>query len=284
MRRDVFAASELASIRRAADALIDWASRARGRTYWLDGHRFVDVEHCTVQYEHRPGSREVRVIEPVHAYSEALDALVDDVRLARPIGGLVGSRRLALWTDKLNVKGAGGSGFGWHQDSPYWQHDHPDVDRLPNVMLAIDAADQNNGCLRLVPGSHRAGVLPGCRDGSQLGGFFTDPERFDAEASQPVALSAGWLAFFSPHIVHGSSPNHSRVGRRALILTYQPADRPALKTRRVRNVAPRGTGLPMSAAGLPTGRPRSWRHLDRPNRRPPRRLPLRCPASGRRPG
>jgi ectoine hydroxylase-related dioxygenase (phytanoyl-CoA dioxygenase family) len=50
-----------------------------------------------------------------------------------------------------------------------------------------------------------------------------------------LEVPAGSLVFFSPHTVHGSGPNRSNQARRALIVTYQPAGFPTLKTRRVRN-------------------------------------------------
>jgi hypothetical protein len=212
------------------------AAAASGRTYLLDGNRFVDVGDATVQFEHGPGSATIRVIEPAHLFDPAWEAVIDDPRLIHPMHGLIGAGRIALWTDKLNLKRPReGSGFRWHQDSPYWIHDCRHVDLLPNVMLVLDDASAANGCLRIVPGSHRSGCLPGTSDGSQLGGFFTDPRCVDDSSEVLIEVPAGSLVFFSPHAVHGSGPNRSSQPRRALIVTYQPADHPTLKTRRVRN-------------------------------------------------
>jgi len=47
---------------------------------------------------------------------------------------------------------------------------------------------------------------------------------------------AGSLVFFDPHSIHGSEPNRSSNPRRAMVLTYQPADYPMLKTGEVRNI------------------------------------------------
>lgn len=242
IRESVFTEAELVDLRAAADGA---ARRARalaetGRAYWLDGHRFVDAGHVTVQFEHRAGSDSVRVIEPAHGLDPRLDALVDDVRIAAPMQGLVGLRHVALWTDKLNLKRPReGSGFGWHQDSPYWIHDSGHVDRLPNVLVAFDDATEANGCLRVIRGSHTRGCLPGRADGTQLGGFFTDPACFDVGQQVAMAVPAGSCVFFSPHAVHGSEPNRSDAPRRAMVLTYQPGDHPTLKSRELRNIAGR---------------------------------------------
>ena len=240
VREAVFDAAECADLVAAAEAAAVRATARcpEGRTYFLDGKRFVDVDHHTVQFEHAPGSEDVKVIETVHEFDPRLTALIDDPRLTVPMRGLLGTSELSLWTDKLNLKRPGvGSGFGWHQDSPYWVHDHDRVDDLPNVMVTFDDADAGNGALGFIRGSHTRGCLPGTSDGTQLGGFYTDPGSYDAAAEVVVAAPAGSLVFFSPHIVHGSQPNTSDRPRRAMVITYQPGIAPTLKARTPRPIA-----------------------------------------------
>jgi hypothetical protein len=238
VRESAFSAAEAGDLVDAAErtaAAAVSASRG-GRAYLLDGNRFIDIDHVTVQFEHSPGSETVRVIEPAHSFDSRWEALIDDLRIVQPMRGLIGCEQIALWTDKLNLKRPReGSGFRWHQDSPYWVHDCGHVDLLPNVFVALDDASAANGCIRIVRGSHTRGCLPGTRDDSQLGGFFTDPQGFDESAQVLMEVSAGSLVFFHPHAVHGSLPNRSDMPRRAVILTYQPGGHPMLKTRQVRN-------------------------------------------------
>jgi ectoine hydroxylase len=226
VRPSAFAAVEVERLRTAAERVARAAMRlaAAGRSYEVDGNRYVDAGEVTIQYEHRPGSAALRVVEPFHHLDAAFDALIGDPRLVEPMCDLVGAERVALWTDKLNFKRPrDGSGFRWHQDSPYWAHACRHLDRLPNVMLALDDADEDNGCFRLVRGSHRRGLLPGMVQGAGvLGPLFTDPSHFDATAQVPAVMPAGSLLFFSPHSVHGSEPNRSGRARRACVLTYQP--------------------------------------------------------------
>lgn len=242
IRRSVFGRSEIDELREAAELAVHQAKKLSevGETYFLDGKRFVDIDDVTVQFEHSPGSETIRVIEPVHQLEPRLEALVDDPRIVAPMLGIVGSDRISLWTAKLNLKREReGSGFGWHQDSPYWLHDCKHVDLLPNVMLAFDDAAEINGCFRVIPGSHTKGCLPGSNDGTQLAGFFTDVGSFDVSRQVPVIVSAGSLIFFSPHLVHGSFPNDSDQPRRAIVLTYQPAGFPMLKSAEIRNIPAR---------------------------------------------
>jgi hypothetical protein len=246
VRESVFSDAELIEFRtaaqqaqnRAIELIVIGASQGRKISpYALDGNRFADIDFITVQFEHGVGNESVRVIEPVNELSEQFDALIDEPRLTQPMQQIVGTDKLSLWTAKLNLKPAKeGSGFRWHQDSPYWIHDCDHVDQLPNVMVLFDDADASNGCLRVIQGSHKNGRLPGCEDGSQLQGFFTHPNAFSEQDQVLMEAPAGSVVFFDPHIVHGSQPNYSDAPRRAIIITYQPAGYPALKSRLIRPV------------------------------------------------
>lgn len=237
-RARVFDALELQRLRAAAERVVERAAEASGsgRLYSIDGNRYVDFDASTLQFEYAEDSRTIRVIEPFHCLDPLFDELIDDPRLVEPMCGLTSSERVALWTDKINLKRPfEGSRFRWHQDSPYWNHACSHVDQLPNVMLALDDATEENGCFRVIPGSHRKGLLPGIEDDTRLGVLFTDPEYFEESRQVAVTVPAGSLVFFNPHTVHGSQPNHSAAARRAMVLTYQPADHPMFRIGAVRN-------------------------------------------------
>ena len=243
VRRAVFGAGELDAMRAASEEVVGRAEQAsrEGRDYRIDGNRYVENAGETVQYEHNEAARTIRVIEPFHHLHPVFDSLVDDPRIVEPMRDVIGSEGVALWTDKINLKRPReGSAFRWHQDSPYWTHAHDDVDRLPNVMVTLDDADEGNGCFRVVRGSHRKGCLPGIQDETTLGVLFTDPEAFDESQQVLAEVPAGSLVFFSPHTVHGSRPNESDRPRRAMVLTYQAAGRPMFKVEGVRNCGPAG--------------------------------------------
>ena len=238
IRSHVFAEAELAELRTAAERVAERAARrsAGGSAYAIDGNRYVDFDESTLQFEHASGSETIRVIEPFHLLDPVFDRLVDDPRLTEPMCGLTESDGVALWTDKINLKRPReGSRFRWHQDSPYWTHACSHVDLLPNVMVALDDADEGNGCFRVIRGSHVQGCLPGIEDETTLGVLFTDPDAFDESQQVPAIVEAGGVVFFSPHTVHGSQPNTSQRPRRAMVLTYQPADFPMFKLEGVRN-------------------------------------------------
>ena len=232
-RERAFDPVALAALRAAAERAVaraEAAVRGGGNSYAVDGNRYHEAGGSTIQFEHAPGSDTIRVIEPFHHLDACFGALIDDARLVEPMCDLIGCERVSLFTDKLNCKRPReGSGFRWHQDSPYWAHFTPDVDRLPNAMIALDDASEANGCFRVIRGSHRRGMLPGLTGQGRLGPMFTDPRHFDVSAQVPLAVPAGSLIFFSPHTVHGSEPNRSDRLRRAMVLTYQPGGRRMFK-------------------------------------------------------
>lgn len=234
VRSNVFSTCEVSQFISAAASVSSLAKElvTEGKTYFLDGNRFVDVGFRTLQFEHQPGSEALRVIEPVHDVAPEFSALASDPRLTVPMQQIIGAKDLSLWTSKLNFKQAGqGSGFGWHQDSPYWIHDSDNVDLLPNVFIAFDDADERNGALKVVRGSHAEGCLPGRADGSQLEGFYTNDAYIEPEHCRTLSMNAGSAVFFDPHLIHGSDPNESASERRAIILTYQPGGGALLKSK-----------------------------------------------------
>jgi len=239
IRRHVFQDQEISKFIEAVEISVIEAKELakKGKAYILDGKRFVDIDYLTVQFEPKESSETIKVIEPANQLNRILDDLVRDIRIVNPIKEIIGSESISLWTNKLNLKSPKeGSGFGWHQDSPYWIHDSSHVDLLPNVYLAFDDANSQNGCFRVINRSHLKGCLPGIDNATQLGGFYTNPDFFDLSDEVLMEVPAGSLVFFNPHIVHGSEPNESDKPRRAFIMTYQPGNNPMLKSGLIDNI------------------------------------------------
>ena len=152
IRPAAFGHDELMVLRAAAEravALAASAATSPDAEYAIDGNRYVEAAGSTIQFEHSEGSHTVRVLEPFHCLDPRFQHLVDDPRFVEPMRDLVGANELCLFTDKLNLKRPReGSRFRWHQDSPYWVFDCDHVDRLVNVMLALDD-DSRDACRKL---------------------------------------------------------------------------------------------------------------------------------------
>ena len=203
----------------------------------VDDKRYQDLLGSCVKWEWDEGRREVRSMEPFVHLDPALHALPDDPRLCEPMRSLCGAASLALFTDKLNFKRPGGAPFPWHQDSPYFAFECPHVDRLVSVQLYLDDATEKNGCLWMIPGSHKHGPLPGLTERGTLGRLYTDVERALPGAELvPLEAPAGSAIFFHGDVVHGSRSNRSAASRRAFVLTYQPGGHPQFRRPGVREI------------------------------------------------
>jgi hypothetical protein len=124
----------------------------------------------------------------------------------------------------LFIKAPGKPGQAWHQDESHI----PTRDRsLTAVWLALDDATLDNGCLWVIPGSHRRGVLYPTRDRPDAR-FDGTPEAhgFPHEDGQaaPVELAAGAALVFNGYLLHRSLPNRSARLRRALVNHYMSAE------------------------------------------------------------
>ena len=127
---------------------------------------------------------------------------------------------------------AGPKRVGWHQDVLHWNLQPPEV---INVWLALDDADEDNGCMRVVPRSHLRGLLPHRHDPDDehnvLMGFQDIDEHnvlgLDAESGAPAVslpLRAGECCVHDGFTVHGSAPNASASRRRCgFTAQYMPA-------------------------------------------------------------
>jgi hypothetical protein len=241
LRERAFSESELEPLREAVEAVHHCVVReARGAgiapVELIDDKRYQDLLDSSVKWEWRAGAPEIRSMEPYHHLDARLDALIDDARLWEPCASAIGAQAVSLFSDKLNFKRPGGAPFPWHQDTPYWAFGCAHLDRLVSVLFYLDDATLENGCLWVIPGSHGRGCIPCFEDRGTLGRLYTDLEALDAV--EPVALEArgGSVVFFHGDLVHGSRSNRTQQSRRALVLTYQPAELPRWQHDDIRSV------------------------------------------------
>jgi ectoine hydroxylase-related dioxygenase (phytanoyl-CoA dioxygenase family) len=126
------------------------------------------------------------------------------------------------WHSKLSVKHPRvGGAWEWHQDYGYWYNDGCLYPRLISCMVALDPATRENGCLKVITGSHRLGRCNHGQVASQTG---ADPERLAVVVERlPVhycEVPAGSVLFFHCNTFHASEPNFSEQPRRAYICCY----------------------------------------------------------------
>jgi phytanoyl-CoA hydroxylase len=123
----------------------------------------------------------------------------------------------------------------WHQDAATWgipagAWTASDAPLIFDYWLALDPTDRDNGCLELLPGSHRCGVLPHVHRGGLLPEL--DPRAFGFDDAQglPIAADAGDLVVYHQDMFHRSAPNRSPRPRLAAAGTLiAPRDIPRLR-------------------------------------------------------
>jgi phytanoyl-CoA hydroxylase len=108
----------------------------------------------------------------------------------------------------------------WHQDGAYWPLEPMEVITL---WLAIDDSTPENGCLRVIPGSHRDD-LHDLRDRQDVDSVLGSESATHVEEAVAVdlTLSAGDVEVHHPHIMHGSNANTSPRRRCGLTIRYIP--------------------------------------------------------------
>jgi hypothetical protein len=146
-----------------------------------------------------------------------------DARLLDALEGLIGPR-IGFLSDKVVFKDHDVEyDSPWHQDWAYWGGSHK-----ISVWVALDEATSENGCLQILPGSHRAAVEHDKVSGVAGFGTRLDPSERGLDLSRAVTLPArpGTAIFFHDLTLHASLPNRSGRDRRALIITYRDLSQP----------------------------------------------------------
>jgi ectoine hydroxylase-related dioxygenase (phytanoyl-CoA dioxygenase family) len=159
----------------------------------------------------------------------------------------------------------------WHQDAAYWPLDPMEV---VTVWLAVDASTPENGCLRIVPGSHlqATGALRSVTDIDNVLSSQTTLA-VDENSAVDVVLQPGDVEVHHPNVIHGSGPNLSTRRRAGLTIRYIPTS-----TR----ITDPGAGCPILLRGAPVEGVNTY--LTRPVFDPERHFPFSdAIAAGARP-
>jgi len=180
-------------------------------------HR-IQWEKNYLAQDHLPGmDKVIRKLEPISDLSSLFAQLAHDTKIVTPVSAIFGEP-VELFEDKLNYKLPGGSPYAWHQDWSCCWRAH--TDELITCFIYLDDADEVNGCLQVVPGSHIGKKIYPFKDSRH---FEIDPAAIDKDKIVPVPLKAGEMIFFDSYLLHYSDLNRSNSPRRAIIYTYNPA-------------------------------------------------------------
>jgi ectoine hydroxylase len=152
---------------------------------------------------------------------DAYSATVRCERVARSVEALLGSEVYHYHHKVMIKEPAVGGAWEWHQDYGYWYQNgclRPD---MASCMIALTSANESNGCLEVIPGSHAFGRVDHLEVNDQV---CADPARVDAALSrypsELCAVEAGDAVFFHCNLLHRSLSNRSSEPRLSLINCY----------------------------------------------------------------
>jgi len=217
LARGVFSRDEVATFQQEIDALFERAEEAGRKTEATWGGAWREAAGVGTATAVRT---RVDSIHNVQNHSAVFTRLLVDQRLVDRAAELIGPNVQLHHTKLHNKPPSVGSPFPMHQDYPYFPHEG---DSMIAAVVHIDDATVDNGCLCLVPGSHKLGALAHRNDGS----YFLPLEEWPIEKAIPVPADAGDVLFFGYKMVHGSYVNRSERQRRIVLLQMRsPTDRP----------------------------------------------------------
>jgi ectoine hydroxylase-related dioxygenase (phytanoyl-CoA dioxygenase family) len=138
-------------------------------------------------------------------------------RMEQALGGEVYLYHMKMMLKEPKVGGA----WEWHQDYGYWYHNGCLLPLLASCLIAVSRANNANGCLQVLRGSHSMGRIDHGRTGDQTG---ADMERVNAALERMelvyVECEPGDAIFFDSNLLHRSDMNRSDDPRWSLICCY----------------------------------------------------------------
>jgi phytanoyl-CoA hydroxylase len=152
--------------------------------------------------------------------SPAFQALVCSTKIAEMAAQLSGAKELRIWHDQIQYKPKElGGRLHWHQDSPLWQTLQPKDAQL-TAWVALDDAEADNGCMYMVPGSHKWGNRQQFLDTLPQSGEL--PEDFEGHPLHFMMcpVKKGHVHFHHSLTWHGSGKNLSLRPRRAIAIHF----------------------------------------------------------------
>lgn len=171
------------------------------------------------------GKTQLQHCHDVQFYDASFGKLIVDDRLTGATADLIKSPNVQLHHTKAFIKPPEkGSPFPMHQDAPFFPHQR---ESMIAAIIHFDDAYEKKGCVRVMPGSHKNGILPHISEGN----FHLDKDTYPLDKAMPTPAEAGDVLFISYSVVHGSGINESNEPRTTLLVQMRdPEDLPTVET------------------------------------------------------
>ena len=154
-----------------------------------------------------------------HLLYKWVSELIRNPTVVEPVKDVLGPDTMCWGTD-MWVKEANSETFvSWHQDSEYWGIDS---DQLITAWVALSPSTIESGCMRMLPGSHRAPALSHT-DTFQENNMLTRGQTIfgvDEDKAVNIEVDTGEAVYFAYRIAHASHPNRSNDRRIGVAIRY----------------------------------------------------------------
>jgi len=132
---------------------------------------------------------------------------------------------IALWTSHfISKEPFTGRATPWHEDSAFWNGRLSEYDRIVTVWLALGPSNRENGCMRVIPGTHENGGFSEYRPTDMTTQtFHAEIVEVDEDQAVYFELERGECSLHDGRIVHGATPNTSPIRRTGYTMRYFPA-------------------------------------------------------------
>jgi len=212
--RNVFDQNEIARLREGYDYILELAARTDLPDSVLQGKGGeVHIHLQTPKPKSGPDAvqylRKVQWPSLIHPAFEEIRTSPKFPALLEPLIGT----SLKQYINQINFKMPGGEiAFPWHQDIRPTPAFRDQVHNYVQTIIVVDEATVANGCVHIVPSSHKLGNLKVKRYAKgQI------EEHVDVSAAVPCEAMPGDVMMFTSYTVHGSLPNTTDQPRRSYI-------------------------------------------------------------------
>ena len=133
---------------------------------------------------------------------------------------------IALWSSHFLCKlPRSGLAVPWHEDSAYWKGSLSELN-VVTVWLAIDDSLPENGCMRVIPGTHHHGFseYEAVDAERYVFGSQIRSDQLDESKAVDLAIRVGECHVHHAKLMHSSSPNTSGSRRCGYTMRYMPTD------------------------------------------------------------
>ena len=214
---DAVDAAQLIDLRTQLQAWIE-ESRGHDAPY---GQTIDKLPRFDIAAEHSAMAPALRRVNNPAEVSDVYADATFDSPMADMVAGLIGPD-VKFHHGKINVKLPGTkTQVDYHQDFSYTPHTNDDI---VTALLMLDEVTEENGCLMVVPGSHREGQKSLWQGERFTGKVDEETEQDALRRAVPVTGPPGSVCLMHTALLHGSAANHSKQRRTLFISVYTAAD------------------------------------------------------------